>query len=116
MSEPYIVTTYRGYTAAVDALDMETNELYELLISGIKSLADGIEPIREANDGLFTGVKIKIKKESSERTSPYLVELDDNGAGTGSARSYPTPHAPGLEGPISAEERLWQRISSNQSV
>ena len=59
VSEPYIVMTFRGYTAALETLDVETNESYELLIGGIKSLAEGVEAIREANGGLFSGLRIK---------------------------------------------------------
>ena len=116
VSEPYIVMTFRGYTAALETLDVETNESYELLIGGIKSLAEGIEPIREANGGLFSGLRIKIKKESADRSSLYVVESADSIStgenAIGSTENYDAK----LEKRLSSEDRLWQHISSRNGM
>ncbi len=102
----------RGYTAALEALDVETNEPYELLIGGIKSLAEGIEPIREANGGLFSGLRIKIKKESAERSSLYIIESADSISAEENAIGSTENFDAKLEKQISSEDRLWQHISS----
>ena len=112
VSEPYIVMTFRGYTAALETLDVETNESYELLIGGIKSLAEGIEPIREANGGLFSGLRIKIKKESAERSSLYIIESADSISAEENAIGSTENFDAKLEKQISSEDRLWQHISS----
>lgn len=101
LSEPYVVMTFRGYVAALEVLDVASDERYELLI-GAKSLADGIEPIRQANAGMFTGLTIKIKKESAERTSPYIVEHTDDLSNQG----YVTD----ANGQLSSEDKLWRHI------
>jgi len=72
-SEPYLVLTFRGYTGAVEVCELATGSRYELLIGGIKSLAESLEPLRASNNGMFRGLRFKIKKESGERFSPYVV-------------------------------------------
>jgi len=39
-----------------------------------KSLADALTPMVEENGGKFTGLKLKIKKESADNRAPYVVE------------------------------------------
>jgi hypothetical protein len=73
------VLTLRGYTAAVEVLELATGSRYELLIGGVKSLAECLEPLRASNNGIFRGLKFRIKKESEDRFSPYLVAPADNG-------------------------------------
>lgn len=116
VSEPYIVMTFRGYTAALETLDVETNESYELLIGGIKSLAEGIEPIREANGGLFSGLRIKIKKESTERSSFYIIESADSISAEENAIGSTENFDAKLEKRLSSEDKLWQHISSRNGM
>ena len=105
-SKPYIVLTFRGYVAAVKSRELPTEREYELLISGIKSLAQGIEQLRTANNGRFAGIRFRIKKETDDRSSPYLIEHES--ADVQSAQHDVSGNAGGKS--ISHEERLWHRI------
>lgn len=78
VSEPYLVLTFRGYTGAVEVLELATGSRYELLIGGIKSLAESLEPLRASNNGTFKGLRFKIKKESEDRFSPYIIAPAEN--------------------------------------
>ena len=96
-SEPYLVLTFRGYTGAVEVLELATGSRYELLIGGIKSLAESLEPLRASNNGMFRGLRFRVKKESEDRFSPYVVASADN-----------------VVSPVvteSTEEKLWDRIT-----
>ena len=68
-SEPYLIMHYRGYGLAVVVRNLSTNDKYELFIDGIKSLFTQLEPLVESNGGMFTGLKIGIKKASNERST-----------------------------------------------
>ena len=96
-SEPYLVLTFRGYTGAVEVLELATGSHYELLIGGIKSLAECLEPLRASNNGAFKGLKFRIKKESEDRFSPYVVVPADNVVS-------PTVTE-------TTEDKLWDRIT-----
>jgi len=100
-SEPYLITHYRGYGLAVVVRNLSTNDKYELFIDGIKSLFTQLEPLVEANGGMFTGLRIGIKKESNERSSPYVID-------TQIARTEPEIAS---EEPTSHEEKLLRSIS-----
>ena len=56
-SEPYLTLTFRGYTGAFEVLELATGSRYELLIGGIKSLAECLEPLRASNNGAFKGLR-----------------------------------------------------------
>ena len=113
--EPYIVITFRGYTAAVEVLETETNKRNELFIGGIKSLAEGIEPIRQNNGGLFTGRRFKIKKADAARNSPYVIEIVNDSAAQRQTLVKTQAEEPELESPISTEDKLWQRLLHRHS-
>ena len=104
LSEPYVVITFKGYVAALEVLDIASNDHYEFLIAA-KSLSDGMEPIRQENGGKFTGMQINIKKDSEERTSRYIVEArnDPPNGVAGNAVDNIITHK-------SAEDKLWRRI------
>ncbi len=71
-AEPYVVVTVRGYAAALPVRD-ESGTSYELL-AGAGSICEGIERLREENDGAYEGLEFKIRRESAERTARYEVE------------------------------------------
>ena len=73
-SEPYLVMAYRGYGLVVATRELSTDQEYELLITGIKSLADPLEELRKANGNLFTGLQFGIRKESKDRSSQYQLD------------------------------------------
>jgi hypothetical protein len=96
-SEPYLVLTFRGYTGAIEVLELATGSRYELLIGGIKSLAECLEPLRASNNGAFKGLRFSIRKESEDRFSPYVVAP---------AESIVSPTAN-----ETTEDKLWDRIT-----
>ena len=101
-SEPYLVTHYRGYGLAVVVRNLSTNDKYEMFIDGIKSLFTQLEPLVESNGGMFTGLRIGIKKESNERSSPYVIDTQQSDAEPEIASKEPTSH----------EEKLLRSISN----
>jgi len=96
-SEPYLALTFRGYTAAIEVLEVATGIRYEFLIGGIKSLAERLEPLRTSNDGAFKGLRLRIKKESSDPFSPYVVYSGDSAASSGARKT--------------TEDKLWDRVT-----
>ena len=105
-SEPYIVQTAFGYIAAVKCRAFPEMHEFELLIGSIRSLAQGIEPLRVANDGRFSGIRCKIRKETTDRSSRYLI---DNGGAEGATSEHDAVESSTGKSP-SNEDRLWQRI------
>ena len=98
----YVIKHYRGYGLAVVVRNLSTNSECELYIDGIKSLCRQLDPLVESNGGMFTGLKFGVKKESNERSSPYVID-------TQIAETQPEVAA---ETPTSHEEKLWRRISN----
>lgn len=99
-SEPYLVILSRGYGLFVATRELSTGSEYELLITGIKSLAKQLEKLRKANGNLFTGLQFGIRKESKDQSSQY--QLDPNKVIKSS-----------LDQPQESqthEEKLWERI------
>jgi len=72
LAEPYVVLTFNGYAPALKVKDLRNGLDYEMFISA-KSLAQALEPLRLAR-GAFTGIRIKLRKESEDRFSSYIVE------------------------------------------
>ena len=106
-SEPYLVMTFRGYGMVVASRELSTDQEYELLITGIKSLAGPLEELRNSNGGLFTGLRFGIKKESRDRSSPYAVDPKRT---TTTVRND-DPHIDQSPKAASHEDRLWDRIT-----
>ena len=73
VSEPFVVNTFRGYAPVVDVKVEGEEETKSMYISA-KSLADSLTPMVDGNGGKFTGLKLKIKKESADNRAPYIVE------------------------------------------
>jgi len=72
VSEPFVVNTFRGFAPVVN-VKVEGEGTKSMYISA-KSLADSLTPMVEENGGKFTGLKLKIKKESADNRAPYVVE------------------------------------------
>jgi|ETNmetMinimDraft_26_1059896.scaffolds.fasta_scaffold282958_2 hypothetical protein len=71
VSEPYVHMTFRGYAPVVDvSVAGATHMLY---ISS-KSISVALEPLVEENGEKFSGLKLRVKKESEEKMAPYVVE------------------------------------------
>ncbi len=73
VSEPFVVNTFRGFAPVVD-VKVEGEEGAKSMYISAKSLADSLTPMVEENGGKFTGLKLKIKKESADNRAPYVVE------------------------------------------
>ena len=73
VSEPFVVNTFRGYAPVVN-VKVEGEEGTKSMYISAKSLADSLTPMVDENGGKFTGLKLKIKKESADNRAPYIVE------------------------------------------
>ncbi len=71
-ANPYVVVTVRGYAAALAVRD-SSGTSHELL-AGAGSICEGIELLREENEGEYEGLRFKIRRESAERTARYEIE------------------------------------------
>ena len=101
-SEPHIVKGFRGFGLAVVARkedDPSTEYLFQL--DGIKSLAEGLEPLLKENEGSFAGLKFGIKKASSERVSQYVIDTKSG------SKKNPTTNSSS-----SMEDVLWKKIEA----
>jgi len=73
VSEPFVVNTYRGFAPVVD-VKVEGEEGIKSMYISAKSLADSLTPAVDENGSKFTGLKLKIRKESADSRAPYIVE------------------------------------------
>ena len=71
LSEPFVVMTIRGFAPVVD---VKTPQGDFILYISSKSMSDGLEPMLQATNGAFKGLKIKVKKESEDKMARYIVE------------------------------------------
>lgn len=71
--EPAIKRTFKGYAPVLPVRAEITGLDYILYISA-KSMAEGLEPLREANGGAFKGIAFQIRKSSSQQFAPYEIE------------------------------------------
>ena len=71
VSEPYVVNTMRGFAPVVD---VKTPGGEFILYISSKSMSDGLEPLMKAAAGKFSGLKIRVKKESEDKMARYMVE------------------------------------------
>ncbi len=73
VTEPYVVLTARGYAPVVDIeVDGETDR--KVMFISAASLSQVLEEFRSENEGNFTGIHIKVRKESPDRFAKYVVE------------------------------------------
>ncbi len=71
LSEPYVVMTLRGYAPVVD---VEAPGGRHILYISSRSISEGLEPLVQANGGRFSGLRLRLRKESDDRMAPYVVE------------------------------------------
>ncbi len=72
LTEPYVVKTRRGYAPVVD-VRTDAGEEKTLFISPV-SLTEGIEVLRQRNGDEFSGIKMRVFKESEDKFAKYVVE------------------------------------------
>ncbi|MEZ7893490.1 MAG: hypothetical protein QMC67_17275 [Candidatus Wallbacteria bacterium] len=73
VSEPYVVLTARGYAPVVDVENLADNVKYIFYIQAL-SVAKILEEFKKENEDKFTGISIKVKKESTDKFAPYIIE------------------------------------------
>jgi len=78
VSEPFVVNTFRGFAPVVD-VKVEGEEGIKTMYISAKSLADSLTPAVDENGAKFTGLKLKIKKESADSRARYIVEKVSGG-------------------------------------
>lgn len=70
IGEPTVVQTFKGYAPVLPVRVISTSLDYFLYIQA-KSIAEKLEPLRQANAGVFIGLKLSIRKSSDEQFAPY---------------------------------------------
>jgi len=72
-SEPKVVMTYRGYAPVVEVrVKGETQK--RLMYINSKSISTTLETFRLENSGQFTGIKLRIRKESNDKFAKYIID------------------------------------------
>ena len=71
VSEPFVVMSIRGYAPVVNVKVPEGD--FILYISS-KSISEGLDPLVQANGGKFSGLKLRLRKETEDKMAPYIVE------------------------------------------
>ena len=73
LSEPFVLYKSYGYAPFIK-IKVEDERWEKTLLISPKSLAQALQKIVESNNGQFTGLKIRVKKETSDQRAPYIVE------------------------------------------
>jgi hypothetical protein len=73
ISDPFVIKTGMGYTAAINVLAMKSNAIHHIIV-GAKSLSNELEIVRTKN-GSLVGVALKIRKQSTEQKSLYELKI-----------------------------------------
>jgi plasmid maintenance system antidote protein VapI len=71
VSDPFVIKTSMGYTAAINVIDIKTNSMHHI-ITGAKSISSELEIIR-SKLGTLSNVYMKIRKQSSDSKSSYEI-------------------------------------------
>lgn len=72
LSEPDVVITFHGYAPFLQVKNIRTGVEYRFYISA-KSLAESLEELRNNNNGIFTGIKFRVRKEGLDRIAKYEI-------------------------------------------
>jgi hypothetical protein len=72
ISEPRVVMTYRGYAPVVE-VKVEGEESQKLMYINSKSISTTLESLKNENHGKFSGIKIRIRKESNDKFAKYII-------------------------------------------
>ena len=73
ISEPYVILNSFGYIPAVKVI-VENKKIAQFMYINPKSLAVPLDQFKIQNNNAFTGIKLKIRKESEEKTAKYELE------------------------------------------
>ncbi len=72
ISEPFIRLSVRGYLPCLKVKVLKSQLEYALPI-GSKSITEGIEKLREDNNGFFTKLKFNLSKKDDAQMAPYVL-------------------------------------------
>ena len=70
ISEPFVILNSFGYIPAV-RVKVENKKVEQFLYINPKTLAEPLDKFKIQNNNIFTGIKLKIRKASEERTAKY---------------------------------------------
>jgi hypothetical protein len=73
VSEPDVLLTFKGYAPILPVRVIKSGLIKHLFISA-KSLSTALEEMRKKNKNKFLGLRFRLKKESEEQMSSYIVE------------------------------------------
>ena len=73
ITEPYVVLTARGYAPVVD-IEVDGDPEKKVMFISAASLSQALEEFRSENNGHFTGIRLRVRKESADRFAKYVVE------------------------------------------
>ena len=73
ISEPYVILNSFGYIPAV-MVKVENKNIEQFMYINPKTLAEPLDKLKIQNNNIFTGIKLKIRKASEERTAKYETE------------------------------------------
>ncbi len=73
VAEVDVVLTYKGYAPVLHVQKLN-NELGYILYISARSLGQPLEALRQSNNGLFKGLRFRVRKESADQMSKYEVE------------------------------------------
>lgn len=73
VSEPKVVFAARGYAPIVEVKVLQSG-LIKILYISAKSLSMSLEKFRLSNSDMLSGLRLKIRKESEDQMSAYVVE------------------------------------------
>ena len=71
VGEAQVQMTMRGYAPVVE---VQAPAGKHVLYISSKSISEALEPLRQANGGRFTGLKLRVRKQSEDKMAPYEVE------------------------------------------
>ena len=72
ISEEFVILTAYGYVPAVK-IKVGKKNYDQLLYISPKTLAEPLDKLKEKNNNKFTGIKIDVKKSSSDKFSKYEI-------------------------------------------
>lgn len=74
ISEADVVLAFKGYAPVLQVKERKIGDVYLLYISA-RSLAELLEELRKNNDGIFKGIRLRIRKESMHQREKYETEV-----------------------------------------
>ncbi len=72
-SDPFVIKTSIGYTAAINVLEKKSNSIQHIIV-GAKSISSELDFIR-VKYGSLVGIALRIRKQSVDQKSPYEIEI-----------------------------------------